>query len=63
MARVSPGHTPHPNWLTQQNGGRVVRIETLVLTYVKLKPASIAHLCIEKDLLYTGMCQAFGFDY
>ena len=31
----------------------------LVLTYVKLKPASITHPCIEKDLLYTGMCQAF----
>ena len=34
----------------------------LVLTYVKFKPANITHPCIEKDLLYTGMCQAFEFD-
>ena len=63
MARETHStHTFHPNWLTQQNTGRVVRIETFILTYVKFKPASITHPWIEKDLLYTGMCQAFGFD-
>ena len=29
---------------------------------MKFKPATITHPCIEKDLLYTGMCQAFRFD-
>ena len=40
----------------------MARIEMLILTYVKFKPASITHPCIEKDLLYTGMCQVLGFD-
>ena len=47
----------------------MVRIETLVLTYVKFKPASITHPCIEKDLecvkrsgliVIVAVAEAFG---
>ena len=36
----------------------------IVLPSLMLKPANVilVHLWIEEDLIYTSVCQAFGFD-
>ena len=42
--------------------GWISHFQPIVLPSLTLKTANIIHLWIEEDLIYTSVCQAFGFD-
>ena len=41
--------------------GSIIRLQLIVLSSLTFRPASVTHLRIGEDMIYTSVCQAFGF--
>ena len=41
--------------------GSIIHLQLVVLSSPTFRPASVAHLWIGEDMIYTSVCQVFGF--
>ena len=47
-------------WLSRHIGS-IIRLQLIVLSSLTFRPASVTHLRIGEDMIYTSVRQAFGF--